>query len=63
MTARNLDEAIQRAMTMGKASEFKSNMKNEIRDLMAHAVMTILGEKITESETELLYKFYKKVIG
>lgn len=63
MAAKNLEEAIRKAMTTGKASDFPVNMKNEIRDLLAYALMRILGEKITEDDTILLYKIYKTMIG
>jgi hypothetical protein len=63
MAAKNLDEAIKKSMTIGPAKDFPVTLKNEIRDLMAHEVMKVLGTQPTENETKLLYTFFKKVIG
>lgn len=63
MAAKNLDEAIKKAMTIGSAKDFPVTMKNEFRDFLSHEVMKVLGEKPTESETKILYKFFKRVVG
>lgn len=63
MTAKSLDEAIKKAMCVGNGKSFPAIMKMELRDYMAREVMSVLGEKPTESETEILYKYFKRVVG
>lgn len=63
MAAKNLEEAIQKAMCVGAGKDFPVNLRNELRDYMSHEVMKVLGTKPTEEEAKVLYKFFKKVIG
>jgi hypothetical protein len=41
MAAKSLDEAIEIAMCVGPASEFKERLKYELRDYLAHQVMKL----------------------
>lgn len=46
MAAKTLDQAIELAMTIGPANEFKTNLKKQLRDFFSHEVMRYQAEML-----------------
>lgn len=59
----NIEEAIAKGIILSSGKTALESIKGEVRDVLHRVMMEMLATKPSKEQTEVLYKYFRKVTG